>query len=77
MSTHPPGQLEGLLPALSGSSLVHGHGRVPPVQLLHRHVRYLLNGNHFPDSGRHHAALHEAELDPEETFALMMEYLCY
>ena len=39
-------------------------GRVRPIALHNLNVSFLRNGNHFPDSGRHRAALHEAGGDP-------------
>jgi len=40
----------------------------PAERFSHQYVSFLRNGNHFPDSGYHRAALHEAVRDPEETF---------
>ena len=35
-----------------------------PIASHNLNVSFLRNGNHFPDSGPLHAALHEAEPDP-------------
>ena len=33
------------------------HGRLQPIAVHNLNVSFLRNGNHFPDSGRHRAAL--------------------
>jgi hypothetical protein len=42
-----------------------GFGRLPPIAPHNLIVRFLRNGNHYPDSGRSHVALHESVADPK------------